>query len=274
MTAKSQHIAVDGVKTHYLEAGNGTPLVLIHGGGAGADARGNWSACIPSFAERYRVLAVDMLGFGDTDKPDPASFEYNQSARNRHLLGFLDALSLEAPVLVGNSMGGCTALGVAMDAPGRLRALVLMGSAGLNSELSPAIRTILSYQPTLENMRTIIETLTADGFEIDETLVRYRYELTQQPGAMAAYGATMKWIGEQGGLFYPEDAIAEVKTPTLLVNGSDDQVVPKELAWRFHELLEHSWLHVIPHCGHWAMIEQHEEFTRLVKLWCELRGIS
>ncbi|NNL85601.1 MAG: alpha/beta fold hydrolase [Myxococcales bacterium] len=274
MSGKSRHIAVDGIKTHYLEAGSGSPLILIHGGGAGADAHGNWSPCIPRFAERHRVLALDMVGFGDTDKPDPASFEYSQSARNRHLLGFLEALELDSAVLVGNSMGGCTALGVAMEAPQRVRALVLMGSAGLNAELSPAIRTILSYQPTLENMRTIIETLTGDGFVIDDELVRYRYELTQQPGAMAAYGATMKWIGEQGGLFYPEEAIARVKTPTLVVGGSDDQVVPKELAWRFHELLENSWLHVIPHCGHWAMIEQREEFTRLVELWCELRGVA
>ncbi len=274
MSAKSQHIAVDGVKTHYLEAGSGAPMVLIHGGGAGADARGNWSGCLPAFAERYRVLAVDMLGFGATDKPDPASHDYSQGARNRHLLGFLDALGLDAPILVGNSMGGCTALGVAIDRPDRVRALVLMGSAGLNAELSPAIRTILGYQPTPENMRTIIDTLTGDGFVIDEELVRYRYELTQQPGAMAAYGATMKWIGEQGGLFYAEEEIARVKTPTLVVNGSDDQVVPKELAWRFHELLDNSWLYVIPHCGHWAMIEQREEFTHVVGTWCALRGLA
>jgi len=266
----SRHIAVDGLKTHYLEAGAGPPLVLIHGGGAGADARGNWAACIPELAKRHRVLAVDMVGFGDTEKPDPATFEYSQDARNRHLVGFLDALALEPTVLIGNSMGGCTALGVAMTWPARVRALVLMGSAGLNSELSPAIRTILGYRPTLENMRVISETLTADGFEIDDELVRYRYELTQRAGAMAAYGATMKWIGEQGGLFYPEDAIARVKTPTLIVNGRDDRVVPRELAWRFAELLDNSWLHLIPHCGHWAMVEHREEFVRQVELFIEL----
>ena len=145
-----------------------------------------------------------------------------------------------------------------------------MGSAGLNAELSPAILTILGYQPTPENMRVIIETLTSEGFEIDDDLVRYRFELTQRPGAMAAYGATMKWIGEQGGLFYPEEDIARVKTQTLIVNGSDDQVVPKELAWRFHGLLENSWLHVIPHCGHWAMVEHRYEFVRLVELFSDL----
>jgi len=266
----SRHIAVEGLKTHYLEAGVGSPLVLIHGGGAGADARGNWEPCIGELSKRHRVLAPDMVGFGETEKPDPATFEYSQDARNRHLGGFLEALSLEPAVLIGNSMGGCTALGVAMTWPTRVRALVLMGSAGLNAELSPAIRTILGYQPTLENMRAIINTLTGDGFEVDEALVRYRYELTQRPGAMAAYGATMKWIGEQGGLFYPEEAIARVKAPTLIVNGRDDRVVPKELAWRFAELLENSWLHLIPHCGHWAMVEHRQEFVRLVELFIDL----
>jgi 2-hydroxy-6-oxo-6-(2'-aminophenyl)hexa-2,4-dienoate hydrolase len=119
-------------------------------------------------------------------------------------------------------------------------------------------------------MRVMVDTLTGDGFEVDDDLLRYRFELTQRPGAMAAYGATMKWIGERGGLFYPEEEIAQVRTPTLIVNGRDDQVVPKELAWRFLELLDNSWLHLIPHCGHWVMVEHSEEFIRLVELFTDL----
>ncbi|MCC7410147.1 MAG: alpha/beta fold hydrolase [Gammaproteobacteria bacterium] len=274
MQARSRFVDVDGLRTHYLEAGEGEPLVLIHGGGAGADARGNWRSCMPGLAARYRVLAVDMVGFGDTDKPPPSVFEYSQAARNRHLEGFLRVLCLPAAVLVGNSMGGCTALGVAMAAPARVRGLVLMGSAGLNATLSPELRTILGYEPTLENMRTLVATLTAPGFEVDDELLQYRYERTQAAGAMAAYGATMRWIAAQGGLFYPEQDIARVRTPALVINGREDCVVPRELAWRFMELLDNASLHIIAHCGHWAMIEQPQAFTGTVLAWLGLLDAS
>jgi len=78
---EKKYIDVDGIKTCYIEAGEGEPLVLIHGGGAGANGYGNWFACLPLFAKSFRTIAVDMVGFGLTDSPDPSDFEYSQRAR-------------------------------------------------------------------------------------------------------------------------------------------------------------------------------------------------
>lgn len=264
MEPRSYHITADGLSTHVLEAGTGEPLVLVHGGGAGADARGNWRGCFPRLAARHRVLAIDMPGFGQTEKPDPAVYPYSQPARNAHLAAVVRALAPWGAHLVGNSMGGATCLGVAMDAPDLVRSLTLMGSAGLTTHLSPEIRTILSYQPTPENMRLLVATLASPAFRIDDDLIAYRYALTQQPGTMAAYGAIMRWLAEQGGLFYPEERIRTVRAPTLVVQGREDRVVPKELGWRFMELIDDARLHVIPHCGHWAMIEHPAQFCTAV----------
>ncbi|MGH7822502.1 MAG: alpha/beta fold hydrolase, partial [Candidatus Binatia bacterium] len=103
---ESKFVDAGGIRTHYVEAGRGEALILVHGGGPGADGLGNWHSCLPRFAERFRTIAVDMLGFGKTEKPDPKSFVYSQDARSQHLASFIEALGLSQASLIGNSMGG------------------------------------------------------------------------------------------------------------------------------------------------------------------------
>ncbi len=91
----SHFIVADGIRTHYLEAGSGPVVVLMHGGGAGADSYGNWRECISVFAKRFRVIAPDMVGFGRSDKPSPESYTYDQAGRNRQLVALLDSMKLE-----------------------------------------------------------------------------------------------------------------------------------------------------------------------------------
>jgi 2-hydroxy-6-oxo-6-(2'-aminophenyl)hexa-2,4-dienoate hydrolase len=254
-------IDVAGAATNYWQTGEGPPLVLIHGGGAGADAWGNWAGCLPTFGQRFRAIAYDVIGFGRTTAPE-TGFVYSQPARVEHLRGFLDALGLDRVAIAGNSMGGATALGLAMRYPERVERLVLMGSAGLTREFSPQLRTILDYrEPSLDGMWQIARALTHEGFQPSEEMVRYRYELTCDERVMDAYRSTMRAVQEAGGLYYPEPEIAAITVPTLIVSGREDAVVPLALSVRFHELLDNSWLSTIPHCGHWAMIEHPATFT-------------
>jgi 2-hydroxy-6-oxo-6-(2'-aminophenyl)hexa-2,4-dienoate hydrolase len=264
------YIDAKGVRTRYLESGSGTPVILIHGGGAGADSYGNWRNVIPALARRHRVIAVDMIGFGRTAKPEGT---YSQDRRIDHLTDFIEALGLGGPaVLVGNSMGGATALGVSVHRPDLVRALVLMGSAGLNVEISKELLPIVNYDFTREGMTRLIRALTNDRFEIDEDLVSYRFALAAEADTRRAYAATMGWIKEQGGLFYEEDFIRRVGVPTLVVNGKDDKVVPMASAFRFLQLIDDSWGYIIPHCGHWAMIEHPESFAEATLSFIEARA--
>jgi 2-hydroxy-6-oxo-6-(2'-aminophenyl)hexa-2,4-dienoate hydrolase len=258
---ESRHVDAGGLRTHYVEAGRGEPLILIHGGGAGADAVGNWSSTIPAFSERFRVIALDMVGFGGTEKPDPSAFGYSQAARVKHLRDFLDAVKIERASFIGNSMGGCTALGLAVESPERVRRLVLMGSAGLTTTLHADLMPVINYDFTREGMAKLIRALTNPEFRPPPELVDYRLKKSLESDCRAAYGATMKWIKDQGGLFYPPEFIARVACPTLVVNGKDDKVVPVANAYRFLELIRDSWGYIIPHCGHWAMMERPREFS-------------
>jgi 2-hydroxy-6-oxo-6-(2'-aminophenyl)hexa-2,4-dienoate hydrolase len=256
------HVQAAGHETFYLEAGEGQPIVLIHGGGAGANSWGNWRGIIPKLAQHYRVIAVDMLGFGDSAKPD-GDFVYSQAARVDHLAAFLDTLAIGPAMLVGNSMGGATAIGVAVERPELVSKLVLMGSAGLVTRIDPALAPILNFDFTRDGMVRLVRALTNDDYQIDEAMIDYRLELAKRPETQRAYVSTMTWIRNQGGLYWDEAYIRRVKAPTLVVNGKCDKVVPIANAYRFLELIDNSWGYLIPRCGHWAMIEYPEDFAAI-----------
>ncbi|WP_066817029.1 alpha/beta fold hydrolase [Sphingomonas mali] len=262
----SRTIDADGLRTHFLDGGTGPTLILIHGGGAGADGWGNWRSCLDAYARDFRVLVPDMPGFGRTAKPDPAAYEYTQQNRTRHLLAFMDTLGVDRAHLIGNSMGGATALGVAMAEPHRVDKLVLMGSAGLAiANPDPSyMKNLTGYDYTVEGMRRIVSALTAPGFEIDEKAVHYRHALMQDTAARVA----LKAIVTQK-LTYDRDAIAAVKTPTLVVGGKDDQVAVLARTYGYLELLENSWGFILPHVGHWAMIEAPGEFLAVTSAFLD-----
>lgn len=262
----SKFIDADGIRTHYLEAGTGRPLVLVHGGGAGADSWGNWKDCIPLYAQDFHVIAVDMVGFGKSEKPDPAGYVYSQTNRTQHMAAFLEAIDLGPVNIIGNSMGGATSLGIAMERPELIAKLVLMGSAGLNiNNPDPAAKKALGgYDFTVDGMRKIMKALAGPNYKIDEELLHYRHELTLDPETKTALGAIQK-VTKSEGLSYSEDAISAVKIPTLVVGGKEDKIAVLARNYRFLELLENSWGFILPHCGHWVMIERPKEFVSVTK---------
>ena len=242
-------------------AGAGAALILLHGGGAGADSFGNWRGCMAGFAERFHIYAVDMVGFGFTGKPHPSEYAYTQQARNEHIIAVIEALGLSSVNLIGNSMGGCTSMGVAVERPDLVNKLVLMGSAGVRAPITDELKAIMNYDYTTAGMVRIVRGLTNPDFVFDDELVNYRHGLSIREDTKQAYNAVMGWIREQGGLYYEDDYMARISHKTLVVNGKLDKVVPLACAYRLLELIKNSWGYIIPACGHWAMIEKPAEFT-------------
>ena len=263
MDLKRDHILIEGVRTHYIEAGEGPVLILIHGGGSGADAWGNWKGCLSAYAERFRVIAVDMPGFGESDRLDPSKFDYGQTMRNKHMASFIEAMGGgQALDVIGNSMGGATALGVAIERPDLVRKLVLMGAAGLDiANPDPSAKKALAgYDYTLEGMRKLVSVLAGPRFEISDEMVAYRHELTMRPGSrevMAGIHARLR----EDPMTYAHERIASVSCPTLVVGGKEDQVAVPARTYGYLDLIPNSWGFILPHAGHWVMIEAPEAFT-------------
>ena len=272
---QEKELTVNGITSSYWEIGEGEPLVLVHGGGPGASGIVNWYSVMPLFADAgFRVIAVNMLGYGLADYPPPGpnpypqpGFCYDVDSRIRHLLAQLDALGIGRTCLMGNSMGGTSSLGVSAHAPERVRRLVLMGSGGVPTPRENALtNAATTYQPTYQSMVDVV-TMMNNGFvlqDMDE-IVRYRFEVSMDANNSMTREATMAIAQEDADAIHllDEQVIRSISTETLIVQGREDAIFPPQTGLRFHELLENSWLASFPKSGHWAMLQYPDAFVEL-----------
>lgn len=175
MNAQRRTLVVDGSATSYLEAGSGEPVVLLHGGEFGAGAEIGWEHTIDALAERYRVLAPDMLGFGGSAKV--VDFTDGRGLRIRHIARLLALLGIESAHFVGNSMGAINLLVDATSDTPRLpmRSLVAICGGG-EIQSNEHVRALYDYDATLDGMRRIVTALFhSPSYPADETYVRRRY---------------------------------------------------------------------------------------------------
>lgn len=255
-------VDVAGIDTFYLEAGTGDPVLLLHGSGPGVSAWANWQHTIPGLAREYRVLAPDVVGYGSTSRPDDV--RYSLDTWTDHVVGFMDALGLERVSLVGNSLGGRISLSLAERHPDRVARMVLMGSPGVGMTVTDGLKALRAYEPSPENMRALLlDYFAVDKSIITDELVRIRYEASVE--TFDAYRSMFFDPSHAGNdLGITEVQVRAIATPTLLVHGREDKVVPPEVSWTMVNLLRDADLHVFARCGHWTQIERAAEFTELV----------
>jgi 2-hydroxy-6-oxo-6-(2'-aminophenyl)hexa-2,4-dienoate hydrolase len=257
---KEHNVQIGGINTHYWECGEGEPLILLHGGGAGADGYGNWSPIMPLYAKKgFHTIAIDAVGFGMSSKPSPEQFTYDQEARVNQLVGLIKELGLDNVTMIGNSMGGFTSIGATLAIPERINKMVLMGT-GKPKANSDGFKSLLNYTIGRDFMYNIVRNLTNESYEVQEDMLQYRLKLTQQPGIMEAYVSTMEGIVK---FELDMDAVSTIQHKTLVVHGMKDVMVPIENSFELTKAIANSRLYVIPNCGHWAMMEYPEEFARV-----------
>jgi 2-hydroxy-6-oxo-octa-2,4-dienoate hydrolase len=263
VTPEGRFIDAAGHRTHIHEAGSGAPLVLLHGSGAGVSAFANWAGVMPAFAERFRVIAPDIAGFGATE-PQPDA-RYDIKLWVRHFIGILDALGIARASVIGNSFGGALALATALSHPDRLDRLVLLGTPCGEFPMTDGLRASLDYEPSPEAMRHAMSFFPHDPAILTEELVQARYQASIRPGAMAAFRRLMpKPEGERPivrGL--PEAALRALPHKALILHGREDRVVPPDCARALNAAIADSELHVFGRCGHWVQIERRADFLRL-----------
>ncbi len=263
-----------GLRLHYHESGgeHDETVVLLHGGGPGASAWSNVGRNIPVLAKRFHVIAVDQPGFGRSDKQTehPQYFTHSADA----LAGLLDALGLGRVHLIGNSLGGGTAVRFALNYPDRAGRLVLMGPGGLSVNVfSPdpteGIKNLAKFAappgPSKEKLEAFLRVMVYDQSLITPELVEERFAAASAPeslAAMAAMGASFSRPDsfEQGMLW--REAY-RLRQRVLLVWGREDRVNPLDGALVALKMIPRAQLHVFGRCGHWAQLEKFDEFNRL-----------
>lgn len=264
-----------GDEIHYLTAGSGRPVVLLHGGVIDA-ARVSWGGLIEPLAEDYRVVAPDLLGYGESDLPDGP---YPVSRHVDVVAGLVDALDLDDPAVVGTSLGGGVGLGVALQAPDAVSSLVLVDSYGLGSDLpNGRLSYFLARFQVLNELsvallrrsrrltRLSLAGLVADLADLDSAAVDAVHEELQRPTAGEAFRRfRAAEVTRHGYATTFVDRFDEVTVPTRVVHGADDELFPVAWAERAAGAIPDAELAVLENCGHWAPRDRPAAVLELIR---------
>jgi pimeloyl-ACP methyl ester carboxylesterase len=255
----------------YHEAGDGPPLLMLHGSGPGVTGWRNFRGNLPMFAERFRCLVLEFPGFGVSDPTD----EHPMVAAPGAVIRLLDGLGVEQADVIGNSMGGIVAAQVGVARPDRVRRLVTIGGVGRNL-FSPGpgegIRLLVEFteDPSREKLARWLHSMVHDPALITEELIEERWNQATDPATLAS---ARRMYG-RGALQARAAAAADtapywamlhkITAKTLITWGRDDRVSPLDMAIVPMRTIPDVELHVFPNCGHWAMIEQKDAWENVV----------
>ena len=269
MAVEKWDVDVEGLPIRYLVAGEGPPLVLLHGAG---DNALDWRWVIPDLAATHRVYAPDLPGSPDSARP---AADYSPAFFERFVAGFLDALEIGPATFVGNSLGGLIALRFALSEPARVTALVLVDSAGLGRAINPAFTSVNvlglseaaipfwrtpvgAYQRAWG--RTALLFAHSPRTVPREWLAEQR-RLALSPGYLEAHMTVLRAVvsplGQREVLV---NRLSSLKIPTLVVWGTQDRVFPPSQAREAVARLPEGSLALIPDCGHMPHVECPDRF--------------
>lgn len=253
-----KQVEIYGQKIHYIEAGSGPTVILLHG--LGGDTT-NWAATIPALAAKYHVYVPDQIGFGQSDKP---VMNYRVATLVEFLDQFYKKLGIEKATVVGNSLGGWTAASFAISHPGKVDKLVLVSAAGYTAkrwggpELTKDIYSVLNPSTTADLKRAMSAVFYNKAMITDqfvETLFTNKLKKGDGYTINAFIDSIMR--GED----YIDDKVKTIKAPTLVIWGREDGLTPLGMGEAFAQDIPGAQKVIIEKCGHVAQLEKPAEFN-------------
>ena len=267
---------VEGHRLHYIAAGDrdAPTLLLLHGGIIDA-AHVTWGAVIEPLARDYRVITLDLLGYGRSAKPDVT---YALSTHVDIVESFAETVGLDSPAIAGISMGGGVALGLALQSPGLVDRLVSIDSYGLGRELANGRLTYVLAQTQVQNRVAVALMRRSRGFTkvslgnivhdtdtLSPDAVDAVWEETKRPGVGKAFRRFRAAEVTSDG--YRTDfsgRLSELAVPTLLLHGAHDEVFPHRWSERAAARIPDSEFRLLENCAHWAPRERPDTVVDLI----------
>ena len=249
---------------HYTDhapigASQGT-AVFIHGSGPGASGWSNFKHNVFAFQEAgYRCIVYDQWGYGKTSKPQ--DIDHTLDFFVDGLVSLMDSANAASAVLVGNSLGGAVALGLALRHPERVEKLILMAPGGIESREDyfsmPGIQAMVKYpmgspEFTKEVLAQLLTQLVYDPINVDDELVDERWATLETQNAHVL--ATMQ---------IPDltDRLASIDISTLVFWGTEDRFCPASGTWKILQMKGNVQAELVNYCGHWVMSEYPDLFN-------------
>ncbi len=245
---------VFGRSIRYYDTGSGPPLVRVHGLGGDAD---QWAFCLPGLGRSNRVVALDLLGFGRSDKP---GIDYRIAGFVEVLDRLLSALDIPRASLLGHSLGGWIVASFALQYPDRVNKLILNDAAGIDEGAVPiAIDLNVS---TCANMRAVFEAMFHNRSLVQDALVELAYSLHLERGDGPTIKSVLETLGDVREKL--DGTLQRLRMETLVLWGENDAVTPVTMAHAFHRHIPNSQLRTIPACGHFPPMEKPDAFVQAV----------
>jgi pimeloyl-ACP methyl ester carboxylesterase len=265
---RSRYINVDGIRTHYLEAGEGPTVVFLHSGECGGCAERSWDFTLAAFAKHFRCVAPDWLGFGRTDKV--FDFGDGRSRSLNHMRRFLEVMDIHEADFVGNSMGGSNLARIAASRPVifPIRSLVLCPGGGF-APATEARAKLLAYDGTPKAMRELLDGMffNKKKWVDNAAYIRRRQTYAHIPGAWECTSAPRLKrpnIKAGGGQFGNPDSTPyeNIAVPVFLVAGKYDELREKGYAPKLGKRMQNCKVTVYDKAGHCPHIEHAARFNR------------
>lgn len=259
VSAQTPTPAIETYRLHYVERGHGAPLILLHG--LGGDWR-RWKQSIEPLSRRYRVIAIDQLGFGASDKP---KIEYGDRVFARSLAAFMKSHHIERATVVGNSMGAGVAYAFAIDYPNLLDKLVIVGGGPTRcSELAKPDDPFFKRQALMKDRKSIVGSFEKMFYNPKKLSEQDRTEFYESRIKSQYASASEVHSFTSGFGCVRNDEIAKIKAPTLIVWGANDD--PKSMAkvTRLKSELANVQIRWINQAAHLPHMEQPEAFVNAV----------
>ncbi len=269
-SSTSRFAQLGNIRVHYNEAGAGPALIMLHGGGPGASGWSNFHQNLHALHDRFHILLVDQLGFGQTDYVEPTEPYTQQSART--VRDLLDSLKIEKANFIGNSLGGAVSLNFAIDYPERIDHLVVMGAPGSGSSLfypqpSEGVKKLMSAvgrDLTKQDIRDFIEIMVYDASFLTDELCEQRLA-----SAKKTHSPDRSVIADMFKPTTPQRDLSrelgKVRAKTLVTWGSDDRFLSIDQGLTFMRGIKGSQMHIFAQCGHWAQFERAADFNSVVE---------
>lgn len=275
---RALHETIYGVRTHYVHAGEGEPLVLVHGAGPGASGDTGWPNTIPVLAQRFHVYALDQIGYGLTDKP---IVDYSLQTIVDHLAGFIEALSLPRVRLVGNSQGAYVAMKYVLDYPSRVESIAVVGSSILANavgiEDAPRAAPFPRFDGTKDSLRAFLQLIVNDWSKITDELLEDRMAAAVLPGAqemrqsIVKYRRTLAEDPSERQVYDVSARLPLLKVPWCILWGAEDRTAPLDpMGYALRDMFPDVPFHPVARSGHQVQNDQPEECNRLL---CEFFGV-
>ena len=260
-------IQIGGNKIRYLESGNyEDSLVLVHGLGASAE---RWSKVIPIFTKHYRVIVPDLIGFGYSDKPIA---DYTPDFFSEFLEKFFDAMSIEHPNVIGSSLGGQITAEYASKHSNNIKKLILVSPAGMMKQSTPALDAYImaALYPNELSAKNAFELMEGSGKEADEIIVKEFIERMQLPNAKLAFMSTILGLKNSEII---SAKLETIHTPTLIIWGSNDPVIPIQHAEGFVSSIRDCRFYRMDGCGHTPYVQDPDTFASVVLDFLKNRSV-